>query len=96
MKGLRVTCIRSERPFRKSNIVTWFYRYQIWEHELIPVQSSRNYLWLPGRIIYHLRHWKELKEYVRALSPNYDGVDFTADGVPISEEYFYGRDEIPQ
>jgi len=75
MKGLRLTCIKSEGL--KLN----FYRYQLWEHEIIPVQSGRENLWLPGRIIHHLKHWLEVREYVNALGPRYEEIDLEFSGI---------------
>ena len=71
MKGLRATCIPSERPFRKSNLVVWFNRYQLWEHEVIPVQPTRPKMWLPGKIIHHLDTKEEVEQYLRALAFQY-------------------------
>jgi len=80
MKGLRVTCIKSERPMPwlelKTNKIKYtqvnFTRYQLWEHELIYQQEDRPFFWMPGKIIHHLRTWAEAHEYFKALSPQYE------------------------
>lgn len=69
MRGLRLTQIKSHGFDLNFN------RYQLSEHELQFVQSKRPLLWLPGKIIHHLRTWKEASECFNILGLDYDKVD---------------------
>lgn len=93
MKGLRLTCTKNFRclPYdfggKSFNAIpSWghipygFYRYQLWEHEIIPVQSTRPDVWLPGKIIHHFTCWLEVREYLNALAPQYDELDIEGRG----------------
>ena len=80
MRGLRLTQIRS------LGLDYGFNRYQLWEHEIIPVQSTRKNVWMPGKIIHHIAmnhncfvSWKEASEYFKALAPQYDELDLELD-----------------
>lgn len=70
MKGLRLLQIQSDGFWSNFN------RYQLWEHELEFVQSTRPLLWLPGRIIHHLRTFGEAVEYYYALGKDYDEMNY--------------------
>jgi len=86
MKGLRLTCTKNSRFLPWDFGGTWghithgFYRYQLWEHEVIPVQSTRPNVWLRGKIIHHPWNWIEAKEYFLALAPQYDELDIEGPG----------------
>ena len=69
MRGLRLTEIKS------YGFDLDFNRYQLSEHELQFVQSTRPLLWLPGKILYHLRTWNETSMYFAIMGSNYDEVD---------------------
>jgi len=73
MKGLRLTQIRS------LGLDYSFNRYQLWECEIIPVQTTRRNLWLPGRIIHHFTGFREASEYLRGLMSRYDEIDIKLD-----------------
>ena len=79
MKGLRLTQIRS------LGLDYGFNRYQLWECEIIPVQSSRPNFWMPGKIIHHFTGWIEASEYFNALAPGYDEIDLKLD--PTNGEF---------
>ena len=70
MKGLKLTQIKSNGLSRDFN------RYQLSEHTMIPIQSSRDPLWLPGRIIHHLATWDEARIYFNTMAKQYDGFDY--------------------
>ena len=70
MKGLRLLQIQSDGFYLNFN------RYQLWEHELEYVQSTRLELWLPGRIIHHFVTLGEAVEYYSALGKDYDEIDY--------------------
>ena len=74
MKGLKLTQIKSHGFDLNFN------RYQLWEYDLLPVQSTRPPLWLieTGRILYHLQTWAEAYTYFNALAPNFDELDVEA------------------
>lgn len=73
MKGLRLTQIRS------LGFDGGFNRYQLWEHDIVPTQSTRLDVWMPGEIIHHFTGWIEAHEYFKALAPRYDLVDLELD-----------------
>ena len=73
MRGLRLTQIRS------LGLDYGFNRYQLWECDIIPVQSTRRNVWMPGKIIHHFTGWLEASEYFNALAPQYDEIDLELD-----------------
>jgi len=73
MKGLRLTQIRS------LGFDGGFNRYQLSEHELIPVQSTRRDIWMPGKILHHFMSYVEACEYFWGLSEQYDKYDVELD-----------------
>lgn len=73
MKGLRLTEIRS------LGFDGGFKRYQISEHDIVPVQSGRLDVWMRGEIIHHFMSWVEAFEYFSILSTEYDESDIELD-----------------
>lgn len=73
MKGLRLTEIKSD-GFRGR-----FSRYYLSEHTLVP-QHNRRSFWLSGRIIHHMRSWREASSYFSTLAPHYDERDLVLEG----------------
>ncbi len=74
MKGLRLTEIKSQ-VCTMTGLELSLIRYQLWSHDLMPIQSTRRPLWLSGELIYNLRTRVEATEYFNVLAPEYDDLE---------------------
>ena len=66
MKGLRLTQIRS------LGFDGGFNRYQLSEHEIVPVEDGKLDTWMPGKILHHFLSYVEASKYFWKLSDQFD------------------------